>query len=377
MADLSSLMRIAPVSAAGMTGAGFESDMLNKQVERQRLSQLVHELSIKNQQSQVMNPLLAQEKGLQNQGLEAGLPGIAANSALAGTNATKAAGTLQTDIAAGNSKNQTSQVEDIGKQAATMATMIGKMGAALEAVPDEPGARATAWTQMLQQSGLSKVPGVAEFVQGFQKVPSSQLPQAIKKFTDNVLQQTSQFQGTKYTADKGYDSSTENNKRTNATLREVEQMRIDAGKYDKKKMASDFQGKVDELLNATKGDPAKMYAVLNRAAVLAHQAQLPDLAMSYQTQAAALQNQVQAATSAKANPQAGGVNTGALTDQAIPTNPQLSVAPPPLPGASQAQAPAPGQKSPQSLADVQKMYPGIPPEKLREAYKKKFGVDLK
>lgn len=30
-----------------------------------------------------------------------------------------------------------------------------------------------------------------------------------------------------------------------------------------------------------------------------------------------------------------------------------------------------------SLADVQKMYPGVPPEKLRQAYKEKFGVDLK
>lgn len=30
-----------------------------------------------------------------------------------------------------------------------------------------------------------------------------------------------------------------------------------------------------------------------------------------------------------------------------------------------------------SLADVQKMYPGVPPEQLRKAYKEKFGVDLK
>ena len=29
-----------------------------------------------------------------------------------------------------------------------------------------------------------------------------------------------------------------------------------------------------------------------------------------------------------------------------------------------------------SLSEVQKMYPGVPPEKIREAYKQKFGVDL-
>lgn len=42
-------------------------------------------------------------------------------------------------------------------------------------------------------------------------------------------------------------------------------------------------------------------------------------------------------------------------------------------GAPAAQQPT----KPASLADVQKMYPGIPADKLQEAYKKKFGVDLK
>jgi hypothetical protein len=38
---------------------------------------------------------------------------------------------------------------------------------------------------------------------------------------------------------------------------------------------------------------------------------------------------------------------------------------------------SPAQQRPQTLADLQKLYPGVPPEKLREAYKKKFGIDLK
>lgn len=40
-------------------------------------------------------------------------------------------------------------------------------------------------------------------------------------------------------------------------------------------------------------------------------------------------------------------------------------------------APAPAKPPTQSLADVQKMYPGVPADKIREAYKRKFGVDLK
>lgn len=46
----------------------------------------------------------------------------------------------------------------------------------------------------------------------------------------------------------------------------------------------------------------------------------------------------------------------------------------PVPGAT----PTPQKEAPKaSLADVQKMYPGVPVDKLKEAYKRKFGVDLK
>jgi hypothetical protein len=38
---------------------------------------------------------------------------------------------------------------------------------------------------------------------------------------------------------------------------------------------------------------------------------------------------------------------------------------------------SPAQQRPQTLADLQRLYPNVPPEKLREAYKKKFGIDLK
>jgi hypothetical protein len=39
--------------------------------------------------------------------------------------------------------------------------------------------------------------------------------------------------------------------------------------------------------------------------------------------------------------------------------------------------PKPTQAPTASFAEVQKQYPGVPADKLREAYKRKFGVDLK
>lgn len=58
---------------------------------------------------------------------------------------------------------------------------------------------------------------------------------------------------------------------------------------------------------------------------------------------------------------------------------QITTAPPrgapQLPNTSG--APVAQKPAQPSLADVQKMYPGVPADKLREAYKKKFGVDLR
>jgi len=70
--------------------------------------------------------------------------------------------------------------------------------------------------------------------------------------------------------------------------------------------------------------------------------------------------------------QATNANKPNLPALGIETNPM-----PPAPGLPGAQPPAqaPTQK-PATLADVQKMYPGVPADKLKEAYKRKFGVDL-
>lgn len=48
----------------------------------------------------------------------------------------------------------------------------------------------------------------------------------------------------------------------------------------------------------------------------------------------------------------------------------------PQAGGQPSQQKTPSALAKSSLADVQKLYPGVPAEKLKEAYKKKFGVDL-
>lgn len=68
--------------------------------------------------------------------------------------------------------------------------------------------------------------------------------------------------------------------------------------------------------------------------------------------------------------QTGKVDLGAMGG--VPVNPPQPV--------QQFTRPNPGATTPQpkapSLSEVQAMYPGVPAAKLREAYKKKFGIDL-
>lgn len=106
MADLASLMNVAPITGGMMIGQQANSEMQTADVERQRLAQLVQELQLKNQQSVGMNPLLQQfQQGL-NDAQKAGLPGIQAKSLSDQLAAQKQQGTLSTDIDAGNSTNQ-------------------------------------------------------------------------------------------------------------------------------------------------------------------------------------------------------------------------------------------------------------------------------
>lgn len=75
--------------------------------------------------------------------------------------------------------------------------------------------------------------------------------------------------------------------------RQLEQMRIDAGKYAKSQQAKDFAGGVAASLAKAK-KAHEQYAILNRAAVMAQQGGELELARQYQEQASALEPQARA-----------------------------------------------------------------------------------
>lgn len=110
---------------------------------------------------------------------------------------------------------------------------------------------------------------------------------------------------------------------------------------------------------------------------ISHYAQLAQQAKAAGDAELALEyyNEAQYLSSLKASQRpdtgVGKIDQGAVTG--LPVVPPKAPVQPPI---NVPQAPVQQTQPKPTLSSVQQMYPGVPPEKLRDAYKKKFGVDL-
>lgn len=119
-------------------------------------------------------------------------------------------------------------------------------------------------------------------------------------------------------------------------------------------------------------DPKTAREMSNRLFRLAREEQDPDKKAVLMEEAEAF-NEI-AFTELDRRAQAAAANKPDLGKLGIETNPMPPA--PNLPGAQPQTPPQQQTSKPATLVDVQKMYPGVPADKLREAYKRKFGVDL-
>lgn len=118
-------------------------------------------------------------------------------------------------------------------------------------------------------------------------------------------------------------------------------------------------------------DPKTARALANQLFLAAQKEEDPDRKAMLMEQAESFNEIAFAEIERRAQATASGKPD--LGKLGIETNPMPPT--PTLPGAAP-QQPQGGAQKPASLADVQKMYPGVPADKLKEAYKRKFGVDL-
>lgn len=184
MADLASLMNVAPITGGMMIGQQNQSEMATAEVERQRLAQLVQELQLKNQQSQGMNPLLQQQQQLQNQGLQAGLPGIQAKSLMDQLTAQQKQGTIGTDTAAINSGNISKIRQNKSSDLASLQQDLLKYGSTLNNVP-VPMRASVLHSLMVAGGHNMDDPASAQLLQSITADPEN-MPQNLQKAAEHL-----------------------------------------------------------------------------------------------------------------------------------------------------------------------------------------------
>ena len=360
MADLSQLFKVAPTTAAFMTGGQQAMDEQSQGLEQQRLQQLIQSLQQKNQQDSVMNPLLVDQQRLNNQTLQTKIPGLEADNQTKVLANRQTEGTLESTINATNSKNDSQVAEDQIKRAKNVGGFLGNAGFALENVP--VGQRKEKLASLLAGAGISaNDPKMAGMLGIFSQIPEDKLPTALTTYGKQMLQQSEQYMqhldATKMTTEaRSADVAA-----TNATNIKIANIRAEAA------ASKAEQAKGIEVLIAKAKTPAAKAEVLEAAA-----AQEPDPILKQQYIVRAGEARQRAAEDARnRNPQPR-IDVPALAGVQAAQPAQATA---PIGGA----APTGGGVSSgpiKNMSDLQKMYPGVPADKLRAVYKKKFGVDL-
>jgi hypothetical protein len=176
MADLSDMFKVAPVTAAGFTGANQALDQRNKQVENARLAQVLADLQQKHSQNEQSFPLDLETKRLANQSSMAKLPGEEAKSLSEVLKARMGQQTFDTDVAAANSKNNAAVSKDQSDQYDRYRTHLIEFGSELEKTPVPM--RAGALKSMLDAAGYANMP--QDFFNRVSADPQ-RMPQALRE----------------------------------------------------------------------------------------------------------------------------------------------------------------------------------------------------
>lgn len=185
MADLRSLMQIAPSTAAYFTGQEFADSRQKEQLEQQKLAQTIQDLKASAEQAKQMNPLLLEQQRLRNQISQAELPGVVADSTLKGINADIAGQTKETKVEEAKTKLDA----DRAKLFDTRSKQFMELAPILEAIPTHLGQRSAAAIQMLGQIGLDvNSPQAKVLLQSPETMPA-----VMKKIAQRMAEQSSAY----------------------------------------------------------------------------------------------------------------------------------------------------------------------------------------
>ena len=249
---------MGPAFASSMAGSREADSQYADMQTALKEAQALQDAKQKYAQNDQMNPLLVQHQSLQNQGLQAGLPGITADSSLKTTNAAKAAATLPSDISKGISANETAIDEDKFKKMQAAQQRVQMWGAQFEGAQG-PGAKEAVKQAMLQDIGDSKQAALLA------RLPADQIPMALSKMNEHIVTQSDKYMQALMTAQYAKESHIEGARITANALLEGKRLDINAGKYDPKRVSNDVEALLMKAPNAkTKAE------VLEQAIALAN-----------------------------------------------------------------------------------------------------------
>lgn len=327
MADLSELMKYAPTVGAGFAGINQRQSEMESDLKRQELAELIQSRMADAQRKQAMQPYELEKARLANMQTQGNIDT---------TNLTnqKTRGTMDSEMDATNTKNKMEAYKTIG----------GHLGSLSEGLDESGVPPHMALAQRMQDLGIPPQ-AQQQLMRRYSSVPPAQLSKRLKEDGERILRETSQYAQAYDTSAMTNDAHILTNAATNRTQKEIEQARIEAGKYDRSKAAADAEQQMDVTVQKAIQKGARAgHAAMVSAAEFFRQNGMPDKAAKYTAMAEQIRPQAEAETQ-NLSPKPGSVNIQGVTGGSVPVNPSLSIAPPGATQSGHPQAAAPGYEA--------------------------------
>lgn len=346
---------IPPMLASYMAGQDQTQDILKKQLDQRHMEELISELQQKQQFSAQDQPGKLQNQSLTNQGLTLDNIGKGIGNESSNLKLDTERATQESAIDSANAANRAKLYETIGSHFGTLA----------DSIENNPNAPPHASFQQAMIDAQFPQKAIQGFANRYKNVPPDQLAKKLREDGDRFLRENKEYA-------KDFDrTSLETSSHIVANAaNNASQERRTAIMAGARIATHDPKAQVTLETQLLKAPNARArYSLLIDGAKAAMQSGDADYAAHLMERAEQQHNQALAET-AGAVGAAGGPDVGGIAG--IPTVPPKDIRPPgaPAPAAS-------GQPKVNSLADLQKLYPGKDIKTLQQAYKQRYGVDLK
>lgn len=318
MSDLNSLMKIAPSTAGFMVGQNHAQSRDTEALRQQELAAIIAGKLQEAEHNKQMNPLRAQQLGLQNQGLVEGLPGITADSLSKQVTADKAVATKDSAIADILGENEDKKSERSVKGIKRLQGLYA--GAAAEVANAPPPMRLGVLNKYFKDAGAPEA-----YIQKLMEKATAagdKLPEMLEGYNASLGKQAA-------LGSADFHKMREQVRLQSDSQMALEEKRIAAGKYNKGKAALSMDQAIDNAKSAR-----ERHQKLIDAATIAKQNGDQEGYERYSARAEAVRPQAEAEIKSQAP---GGVNVGQVAN--LPTNAGPQIAPP---GAAAPAQPAAG-----------------------------------